>query len=158
MSVESKLFVTCGKDKLVEVVNSVVKHLNVWVRKELDSYWQTHTDAKDRLHFLWDEDYNAQAELFTNGVSIYAYDMTMLNICFGCGDETHRKLAVFPDYSEGYSDTCEGDKITFSLNCWGKYDEIMKIVTQAVAQFGDVYYDCNDSDDEGFVLLSKKGE
>lgn len=155
MSVDAKLFVTCGKDKLFEVVDAVVAQLNVWVRAELDTYWKTHTDAVSRLHFLMCEDYTAQAKMFTNGVSISAYDMKVLNIHFGCGDVNHRMLGIFPDCNSDYRDTYAGDKIIFSLGCWGKSDEIMQQVAIAVAQFGDVYYNHNDCDDEDFVLIGK---
>ncbi|CAH9013069.1 hypothetical protein VP249E411_P0087 [Vibrio phage 249E41-1] len=37
MSVDSKLFVTCGKDKTTEVGQAVKKALDVWVREELDA-------------------------------------------------------------------------------------------------------------------------
>lgn len=52
-----------------------------------------------------------------------------------------------------HSDTYEGDKIIFSIGCWGSYNEIMMIVADAVKSFGDVYYDFNDCDDQGFVKL-----
>lgn len=80
MSVDSKMFVTCGKDKFVDVVDAVIKQLNAWVRKELDEYWQNNTDAKSRAEFLWGEDYKSQAELFTNGVKLHAYNMNCVGI------------------------------------------------------------------------------
>lgn len=158
MSVDAKLFVTCGKDKLFEVVNAVVSQLNVWVRAELDTYWKTHTDAVSRPHFLMGEDYVAQSEMFTNGVCISAYDMNILSIHIRCGNVNYRMLNTIPDCNSDYRDTYAGDKVTFSLVCWGKSDEIMQQVAIAVAQFGDVYYDHNDCDDEDPVLIGKQGE
>lgn len=155
MSVDAKLFVTCGKDKLFEVVNAVVAQLNVWVRSECDTYWKTHTDAVSRMHFLHNEDYVPQSRMFTSGVRISAYDMKMLAIHFGCGDVGHRTLGIFPDCDSDYHDTYTGDKIIFSLGCGGKSNEIMQQVALAVAEFGDVYYDRNDCDDEDFVLIGK---
>ncbi len=153
MSVDSKMFVTCGKDKFVGVVDAVIKQLNVWVRKELDKYWQNNTEAKSRAEFLWGEDYKAQAELFTNGVSIRGYDLSLISLLFGCGDHPHRQLKVFSDCSCDYGDTFEGDKIIFSIGNWGKNHSIMNQVAIAVESFGDVYYDHNDCDDEDFVLV-----
>tara|TARA_B100001105_G_scaffold119372_1_gene95629 strand:- start:2351 stop:2818 length:468 start_codon:yes stop_codon:yes gene_type:complete len=153
MSVDSKLFVTCGKDKLPEVMNNVIDNLNVYHRAKLDNYWQNHTDAVNRIHFLRGEDYRAQNKTYTNGVSGDFYNFDVLSLTFGNGDENLRMLQVFPDCSCDYSDTYEGDKIIFSVGCWGMYDEIMKVVAKSVAPFGDVYYDFNDCDEEDFVKL-----
>ncbi len=153
MSVDSKMFVTCGKDKFVDVVNAVVKQLNVWVRKELDDYWQNNTDAKSRAEFLWVEDYKAQAELFTKGVRIHGHDLSIVSLLFGCSDHSHRQLSVLPDCSCDYKDTFKGDKILFSIGHWGKNHSIMNQVAIALSPFGDVYYDRNDCDEEGFVLV-----
>lgn len=153
MSVDSKMFVTCGKAKFVDVVDAVIKQLNVWVRKELDEYWQNNTDAKSRAEFLWGEDYKAQAELFTNGVRIHGYNLSIVSLLFGCGDHSHRQLNVFPNCSGDYRDTVEGDKIIFSIGNWGKNHSIMNQVAIALSPFGDVYYDHNDCDAEDFIKL-----
>tara|TARA_Y100001956_G_scaffold4944_1_gene4465 strand:- start:22369 stop:22836 length:468 start_codon:yes stop_codon:yes gene_type:complete len=153
MSVDSKLFVTCGKDKLTEVMNSVIDSLNVYQRTKLDNYWQNNTDAVNRIHFLRDEDYREQSKTYTNGVRGDFYNFDVLSLTFGNGDENLRMLQVFPDCSCDYDDIYEGDKIIFSIGCWGMYDEIMKVVAKAVAPFGDVYYDFNDCDDKDFIKL-----
>ena len=149
MSVDSKLFVTCGKDKLFDVVNSVVEHLNVFVRAELDKRVEE-VGSASRMHFLWHEE---EAKDWTNGTNLSMYSMDCINVHFGIGDDLHRNLSILTDCSCDYSDTYRGDKIIFLLGCWGMYDEIMKVVAKAVAPFGDVYYDYNDCDDEGFVKL-----
>lgn len=155
MSVDSKMFVTCGKDKLVDVLDAVMKQLNTWSREELDTYWKNNTDAVNRAHFLHNEDYKTQSETFSNGVHLHAYSMDCLGIIFGCGDEFNRCLNVFPNCSEDYHDTVEGGKIIFSTGYWGKNKEIMNQVAIAISPFGDVYYDHNDCDDEGFIKLFK---
>ena len=38
MSVDSKLFVTCGKEKLFDVLNAVTDALNTWQRNLLDKH------------------------------------------------------------------------------------------------------------------------
>lgn len=153
MSVDSKIFVTIGKENYVEVVYAVINQLNTWVRGELDSYWGEHTDAINRAHFLHSEDYKAQSELFTNGVSISGYNIDCLGITFGCGDEFHRTLYVLPNCTCDYQDIHEGEKILFSIGAWGKNQTIMNQVATALAPFGDVYYDKNDCDSEDFVLV-----
>ncbi|ASU03343.1 hypothetical protein [Pseudoalteromonas phage J2-1] len=153
MSVDSKMFVTCGKDKLVGVLDAVIKQLNIYTRKELDYYWENHTDAVNRMHFMFTEDYKSQAETFTNGVHLHAYNMDCLSIVFGCGDDYKRSLKVFPDCSEDYQDIVQGDKILFSIGHWGKNHSIMDQVAIALSPFGDVYYDHDDCDDEGFIKV-----
>jgi hypothetical protein len=153
MSVDSKMFVTCGKEHFVDVVNSVVGQLNIWVRAELDSYWKNNTDAITRADFLWTDTYQTQSKLFTNGVDISGYNMEMLSIDFGCGDANRRSLNVFSSCYSDYSDIYEGGKIIFSIGHWGKNKEIMNQVAIALESFGDVYYDHNDCDDEDFVLV-----
>lgn len=149
MSIDSKMFVTCGKDKLVDVLDAVMKQLNIYTRKELDHYWENHTECVSRIHFL----FNGGAETFTNGVHLHAYSMDCLSIVFGCGDDYKRSVKVFPDCSEDYHDVVQGDKLIFSIGKWGKSNEIMKQIGLALVPFGDVYYDHNDCDDEEFVKV-----
>ncbi len=154
MSVDAKLFVTCGKDRLFDVMQSVVEHLNIYVRAELDYYIQKNTDAMNRLHFMWSKDYVEQSKNFTNGVRINSSDFQIIHIDFGDGESSHRSLGVFPDCSCDYSDTHKGDKITFSIGHWGNCDQILQVVALAVAEFGDVYYDHNDCDEHDFVKMN----
>jgi hypothetical protein len=137
MSVDSKMFVTCGKDKFVDVVDAVVKQLRVWSSVEC---WKNSTNATDY-------------KLFRDGVRIHGYSLSSISLAFGCGGYDKRYLNVFSDCSCDYEDTFEGDKIIFSIGNWGKNHSIMNQVAIALSPFGDVYYDHNDCDDEGFVLV-----
>tara|TARA_R110002020_G_scaffold29718_1_gene93772 strand:+ start:46 stop:504 length:459 start_codon:yes stop_codon:yes gene_type:complete len=150
MSVDSKLFVTCGKNRTTEVGQAVKKALDVWVRKELDEAVR-HTGSHSRGYLIAKP---IKDLYFTNGIkSIDTHDFRYYTFNFGCGDRNARMLGMFIDCSCDYDDTYEGDKIIFSIGCWGMYDEIMKVVAKAVASFGDVYYDFNDCDDQDFVKL-----
>ena len=153
MSVNSKLFVTCGKERLFDVMQVVIETLNVYSREKLDSYWKEHTDAVNRLHFLTHEDYKAQAEIFSNGTNTWCYDFDVISVNFGCGDENKRTLNVFPDCSCDNEEVYSGDKIKFSIGHWGYHEEIMQLVGSRLKYFGEVYYDHNDCDDEDFVKL-----
>ena len=150
MSVSTKLFVTCGKDKLFEVVNAVVKQLNTFVRQELDIYYKEHTDALGRGHFLRSGDYKAQSENWTNGTSIVAQNMDAISVILGLGEENKRRLTILPDCSSDTEYYCE-ESIIFSLGHWGKNEAIMNQVAIAVEQFGNVYYDHNDCDGEDYI-------
>ena len=153
MSVDSKLFVTCGKDKTIEVGQAVKKALDVWVREELDATVKR-TGSHNRGYLIANP---IKGLHFTNGVkSVDTHEFRHYTFHFGCGDRNARMLGMFIDCEYDYSDTYEGDKIIFSIGCWGMYDEIMKVVAKAVAPFGDVYYDFNDCDDQDFVKLEEK--
>ena len=147
MSVDAKLFVTCGKEKLFDVLSVVTDALNIWQRNLLDNHIAT-TEYMNRLHFL----HNDGSDSWTNGVHSDFSFPDVISTNFKVDDED-RRLKIFPDCSCDYSDTYEGDKIIFSLGCWGMYNEIMMVVAKAVAPFGDVYYDFNDCDDQDFVKL-----
>lgn len=149
MGVDAKLFVTCGKDKMYEVGQKVINAINIWQRSELDKHIEEDGRYMNRMHFLCNKKEHQQE--WSNGCSIYAHNFDCISFDFKCGES--RSLKMFVDCSCDYSDTYDGDKITFSLGCWGRSDEIMKVVAEAVAEFGDVYYDNNDCDDEDFVKL-----
>ena len=148
MSVDAKLFVTCGKEKLFDVLSAVTAALNIWQRNLLDNHIAT-TEYMNRLHFLYNDN-NDQG--WTDGVHSDFSFPDIISTNFKVDDED-RSLKIFPDCSCDYSETYEGDKIIFSLGCWGMYNEIMMVVAKAVAPFGDVYYDFNDCDDQDFVKL-----
>lgn len=153
MSVDSKLFVVVEKERVLEVIDNVIKCLNKWVRNELDYYWKEHTKSTSRGEFLVSEDTKVQADMFTNGVKVIAYDMDMLYIIFGCGDENRRRLNVFPRDFHDYDHVTKDNKLVFSIGAWGKSNEIMRVVANACESFGDVYYDHNDCDEEDFKLI-----
>lgn len=153
MSVDSKLFVTCGKDKTIVVGQAVEKALNAYIRELLDE------DVKSRgylnlSHYASEMKKHSPRFKISNGVEdINVSDFRMYSFYFNLAEHSGRQLRMFVDCSCDYSDTYEGDKIIFSIGCWGKHDEIMKVVAKAVAPFGDVYYDHNDCDDEDFIKL-----
>ena len=153
MSLESKMFVTCNKDDVINIGNSVTKALNTYVRDKLDNYWKSNTDAQSRVNFMWSDSYKDQSNKFTNGVSVTSHNFDMFVIGFGNGDESRRSLFMFPTCSTGYSDVCEGYKVIFSIGYWGSAEEVMNVVADALKHYGDVYYDYNDCDGAGFIKL-----
>lgn len=147
MSVDAKVFVTWGKDKFADVINSVVKGLNIWQRERLDEVVKE-GGWNNRFHFIHNQGDNP---LWTNGVTIHAYNMDIIAINFSVGE--HRSLKAFPDCYSSASQVYEGEKILFSIGHWGRCEEIMKVVGSCLHKFGDVYYDHNDCDDEDFVKV-----
>lgn len=153
MSVDSKMFVTCNKEDVISIGNSVTKALNVYVRDKLDNYWKNNTDAQSRVNFMWSDSYKDQNYKFTNGVSVTSHNFDTFVISFGNGDESRRNLFMFPTCSSDYSDVCEGYKVIFSIGYWGSSEEIMSALSGALKPYGDVYYDFNDCDDKDFIKI-----
>ena len=153
MGTQAKLFVTCGKEKLFEVGNAIIDTLNAYSRKELDRFILNSDVFDTRVDYLrYQRDFETN-EHHTNGVRVDLFDFRCIAFNFGCGDIRMRSLHMTPDCSNDYSDVYGGEKIIFSINHWGKCDEIMKLVGESLKQFGQVYYDHNDCDDESFVKL-----
>lgn len=148
MSVDTKMFVTCGKDKLFDVMTSVIRELDTLSRYKLDEYL-IEAGLENRFQYKKEE----HEKKFTNGCHIHARSTNMISFDFGVGDINLRSLNMFPDCSCDYDDIYDGEKIIFSIGHWGSYGEIMKSLYKALAPFGDVYYDHNDCDEYDFVLI-----
>lgn len=153
MSVDNKMFVTCNKEDVISVGNSVTEALNTYVRDKLDNYWKNNTDAQSRLNFMWSDSYKDQSNKFTNGVRVTSHNFDTFVISFGNGDDCIRNLFMFPTCSSDYSDIFDGYKVIFSIGHWGSSEEIMNVLSEALKPFGDVYYDFNDCDDKDFIKL-----
>ena len=153
MSVDSIMFVTCNKEDVISIGNSVTEALNTYVRDKLDNYWRYNTTCSNRLQFLFDKCLEEHSRKFTNGVSITSHNFDAFNISFGNGDESRRNLSMFPTCSSDYNDVYDGYKVIFSIGYWGNAEEIMNVVSEALKPYGDVYYDYNDCDGAGFIKL-----
>lgn len=153
MSLDSKMFVTCNKDDVISIGNSVTEALNTYVRDKLDNYWKNNTNAQSRVNFMWSDSYKDQSNKFTNGVSVTSHNFDTFVISFGNGDDCTRNLFMFPTCSSDYSDVYDGYKVIFSIGYWGNSEEIMNVLSEALKPYGYVYYDFNDCDDEDFIKL-----
>lgn len=112
-----------------------------------------YVNLKNRFADLVRKDLKDESNKYSNGVSISSYNFEIFTFTFGSGDIHRRSLHMFPTCSQDHDDITEAYKVIFSIGYWGKYDEIMLIVADAVKEFGDVYYDFNDCDDLDFVKL-----
>ena len=153
MSVDSKLFVTCNKEDIINIGQVVSQALDEYSREVLDNHWKNNTDYLNRLQFLCSKDRKNAAMKFTNGVSIHSHNFDHFVFTFGSGDYSERMLSMFPTCSSDFNDTYEGHKVVFSLGMWGKYGDIMMVIAEAVKGFGSVFYKSNDCDDKDFVKL-----
>ena len=153
MSVDSKMFVTCKKEDVISIGNSVTEALKVYVRDKLDNYWKNNTDAQSRVNFMWSDSYKDQSNKFTNGISVTSHNFDTFVISFGNGDDYIRNLFMFTTCSSDYSDVYDGYKVIFSIGRWGNSEEIMNVVAGSLKPYGDVYYNFNDCDDRDFIKL-----
>ena len=153
MGVSSKLFVTCKKEDVIQIGNSVSKALEYLSRAKLDNYWKNNTDAKSRMGFLFQEKYKEQSRRFTNNVSISSFNFDTFVFNFGSGEDMQRSLYMFPTCSDDYNEASEGYKVIFSIGHWGNVYEILKVVAESVREYGEVYVDYNDCDEYNFFKV-----
>jgi hypothetical protein len=156
MGLDSKLFVATKKENILQVMPKVIEGLNTYIRAELDAYLEE-KGFSNRMQFMFrdkESELNKGLKDFSNGISeCTTYDFRSWNINFKIQGE-NRSLFVTHTCSNDYKEVYDGDKIIFSLGYWGLSDEIMKVVAESLLEFGDVYYDFNDCDDEDFVKLN----
>lgn len=150
MPVDAKLFITCGEDRFLNVVEAVSASLNRWVREKLDEHIAENHPSMNRFQFLMNREEDAKN--WSHCVSGSFYNEKVFSLNFSVFGES-RSLHLLPRCGSDYSDTFKGPKIILSIGHWGHYDEIMKVVIESLKSLdiGDVYYDFNDCDDKGFV-------
>lgn len=152
MGVDTKVFVAADKSKLLEAVGEVKKHLDIFIRTNLDAFVED-KGYNNRFNAVRNckEDHGVR---YSNGVSQTCVDFmgsdAIFQIMFGCGDTDDRILHC--TQMNAINEIIEGNKIIFSLGCWGSNEDIAKILCGALAKFGPVYYDFNDCDDIDFQL------
>jgi hypothetical protein len=146
MGVNTKMFIAVNKEAIIEVMPLIINALNKWQRKKLDAY----VDKKgfnNRASFLFRDKYsevNKGLKDFTNGISgCNTSDFRNFNVNFKVLDE-QRNLFITHTCSNDYCTTYDGEKIIFSLGCWGLSEEIMMVCSEAIKGLGDIYYTKND--------------
>lgn len=157
MGVDTKVFVVADKSKLLEVIGEVNKHLDIFIRTNLDAFVED-KGYNNRFNAIRNckEDHEVN---FSNGVkNIYVSflaDCPSFQIVFGCGDNNDR-IVWCSQNSCDYKEIIEGNKIIFSWGCWGSNKEIAQIVCEVLYKFGPVYYDLNDCDEVDFQLFDRE--
>jgi hypothetical protein len=145
MGVDTKMFIATKKENILEVMPKVIKSINEWQRFELQTTF-IKEGFESVLQFLYSSEENLKN--WSNGIhNISTYDFSCFNIDFRVNGEG-RSLFVTHACSNDHSDTYNGEKIIFSLGCWGRSEEIMMVVAEAIKEFGDIYYTHNDCQDE----------
>jgi hypothetical protein len=150
MGVSTTLFVTAKPEVILDLMPKLIEDLNVWQRAKLDAEVKL-SKYDNRLQFLWSES-KINFKYWSNGIaSITTNNFSGFNLIFRINGET-RNLRVTHTCSNDAKDVYDGDKIIFSLNCWGMCEEIMMAVNESVKGFGDVYYEYSDAEDNYIKL------
>lgn len=148
MGVDTKMFIATKKENIIVVMPKIIEAINTWQRKELDQYLDK-KGFENRMLFLHrnkEEKLNDGLKDFSNGIrSCDTSDFRSFNINFTVKGE-QRNLFITHTCSNDYYTTYEGDKIIFSLGCWGMSEEIMMVCVEALKEVGEIYYTKNDCD------------
>jgi hypothetical protein len=154
MGVSTQLFVATESKNIVDVMPVVIDAINKWQRKRFDKYL-AEKGFDNRVSFLFrDKDVGVNKHLkdYTNGIyDITTNDFRSFNVDFTIHGE-QRTVFVTHTCSNDYKDIHNGEKIIFSLGCWGMSREIMTVIGGAVKPFGDVYFMEDDTTDEWVKL------
>lgn len=147
MGVDTKMFVTASSDKANLIGKAVADRLTKYFRKVHDDAYnkelangETYTS---KMHYM-----TTKGRLLTSvSVEAVTSDFELFKFNFKLNGDV-RNLIMFITCHNDYSDVYKGDKIIFNLGCWGESVTIMKIVGEALTDFGDVYFTKNDCEDE----------
>lgn len=142
MSVDHKVFVCCSKNKVLEVYGAVLTALRDFYRnrvKELCSQYN--------CTVMWELPEETKSKL--NNVDIASYNFEHFCVYFSTEKES-RQIFMSHSCSSDYKEIYDGEKIIFSIGCWGDHQIYMDIIKDAIKDFGDVYEDVNDCDNIGF--------
>ena len=148
MGVDTKMFIGTKKENILEIMPKVIEAINVWQRADLDRYVDLKGFGNRMMYIFRDKDLEKHQDLknYSNGISsVDTYDFRSFYINLIIASE-NRSLFVTHSCSSDYSDVYKGDKIIFSLGCWGLSEEIMMVVAEAIKEYGKVFYcqnDCN---------------
>lgn len=154
MGANTTMFITTKKENILEIMPKVISALNKWQRNELDNYWNKKGFENRAQYIFRDKENPKNKDLkdYSNGIrKITTHDFRSFSINFNVNDET-RNLFITHTCSTDYSEIYEGDKIIFSLGCWGMNKEIMLVIANAIKDFGDIYFVENDCA-EDFIKL-----
>lgn len=153
MGVDAKLFVVAGQDQALEIGNTVQEELYDYISYKVNYAAREH-GYKTAWHFLRstdNRDANGKPQ-YRFGTNITSHDFYGFTFSF-LVDGEDRMLWYHTDCS------CDTDHITkehtllFSIGHWGHVDEIMLTVAESLKEYGEVWYDHNDCDDEDYVRI-----
>ena len=145
MSVDTKCFVIT--DDWKKACQTAEKALSAYVRGELDK--EADKVGATRLEYLFAFEGN---EEFTNGCSVScnnSFDTFYIN--FKVHTENRTVFVFVEESSHDLKDYTDKPVVRFSVGKWGGSDKIMKVLTEALKDLGDVWYIEDDSVSDEYV-------
>lgn len=146
MSVDHKVFVCCSKDKALEVYGAVLTALREFYR-----------DRIVKLCFQYNctivRELPEEIKSKLKNVDIASSNFEHFWIYFSTEKES-RNILMSHSCSSDYKEIYDGEKIIFSIGCWGDHQVYMDIIKDAIKDFGDVYEDVNDCDNIDFEKVN----
>lgn len=142
------MFIATKEINILKVMPKVISSINKWQRSILHEYLKNN-GFESKLGFMFRdmEKYGGLLD-FSNGIGkVTTDDFRSFCINFIVKGEK-RNLSVFIDCSCDYSETYKGEKIIFSIGCWGMSKEIMMSFAKNISEFGDIYFCENDAADD----------
>ena len=146
MSVDTKCFVMANKESMMSFMPKIIDVLSEY-------------HSKKKKEFMVNNNYEhffqipQEERVFWQSPEVKTYHFEHFSVYFGLGKNNVRNLSICHNCSCDYTDVCEGDKIIFSLGNWGESKEIMVLLIPVLKEYGKVFYDFNDCDDEGFIEM-----
>ena len=161
MGIDTKLFIATKEENILKIMPLVISALNEWQRDLMVRYAKEN-GFKTALQYIFrdkDSESNKMLKDFSNGIkSCRTHNFESFHVNFIVNGE-HRDLFVTHTCSNDYSDIYKGEKIIFSLGCWGMSKEIMMVIAEAIKDYGDVYFvkdDCSEDFEKlEFKTISK---
>lgn len=153
MSNNSKVFVTVGKEKAIDVGREVQKAIH----KLVNDYNKGKIESTG-LYNIYQynnmiDDIGDINKKLTMYVNISSYDFNNFSFVFGY-DDSQRRVFMTTDCGCDHKDVDPSDdKISFLIGNWGSDEIIIKTIAEAIKKFGNTYYVINDNDENEWTKV-----
>lgn len=134
MGCNTKGFIATDKKDIWEVEKVIRDFLRTRPSIDVPKWTKTNPNAEQRAEFRLTGQKGYFIVDFVDGE-----DKRHLNVFFSC-DSDHDEIL-------------SGPKISFTLGCWGKSDELMKGILERMKHLGRAFYIYNDCADEDWQEL-----
>lgn len=150
MSNNSKVFVTVGKEKAIEVGHEVQKA----IQKLVNEYNKGKIESAGLYNiYQYNSCFYETSKKLTMYTSINSYDFQSFSFVFGY-DDKQRIVFMTTDCGCDHKDVDPSDdKISFMVGHWGNDEIVIKTIANAIKQFGNTYYVINDNDENEWTKV-----
>ena len=151
MGVDAKLFVKIEESRKLPAIQAATRAINELYHAEFDKAFRD-SPYENKMKFIFDSK-DEQGTCLWSRPRLDSYDAVNFSLSFRINGEG-RNLSIMTDIQTEHQRIIGfNPALWFSLGHWGLSDKLMKALVPSLKQFGEVYYDFNDCDDEDFVRL-----